>query len=115
MRHCYSSLQLKYTFKTRTKHKKTAKASTLCVYTSTSCQMLEPVTKAYLGRAAGPCPWAKKISVGHRKKLFGPLCVNTSGQRRFATLWNLKYATGWNAHLLSPDVVHALLLLSLNQ
>ena len=29
MRHCYSSLQLTYTFKTHTKHKKTAKAHTL--------------------------------------------------------------------------------------
>ena len=28
----YSSLQLTYTFKTRTKHTKTAKACTLCVY-----------------------------------------------------------------------------------
>ena len=28
----YSSLQLTYTFKTRTKHTKTAKARTLCVY-----------------------------------------------------------------------------------
>ena len=30
MRHCYSSLQLTYTFKTRTKRQKTAKARTLC-------------------------------------------------------------------------------------
>ena len=31
MRHCYSSLQLTYTFKTRTKHKKLRRLA-LCVY-----------------------------------------------------------------------------------
>ena len=52
MRHCYSSLQLTYTFKTSTKHKKTAKARTLCVHSI--CRHLIPHSSVSSGPAL---PW----------------------------------------------------------
>ena len=52
MRHCYSSLQLTYTFKTRSRaqNTKTANASTLCVYWTGT--MFRQITIAYFELAA---------------------------------------------------------------
>ena len=47
---------------------------------------------AYLGgqMGYGP-PWAKTINFEHRRKYFGPLCVSTSGRRKFGPLYGILY------------------------
>ena len=48
MRHCYSSLQLTYTFKTRTKHKKLWRLALCCVYVNVNWYFLmEPSRKSH--------------------------------------------------------------------
>ena len=71
MRHCYSTLQLTYTFKTRTKHKNTAKARSLCVYRSETLFMQSTIVfvsyYGYLGH--GPNDESSVGPFGLKKSL----------------------------------------------
>ena len=73
-----------------------------------TCNFTCNKSEAYLGGGGslghGPL-LAKKKFFGHTKKIgklgLAPLCVSTSGQRKFAPpFWNPKYATVTNTHTI---------------